>query len=263
MKICQDCGTVTAWPRKAAENDVYDHEMPDNRWEFAETIADILSRGAQDSVLDIGCGKGGFLKLAKDNGILELGIDFNESNIEAARRRGLNCHQKDLRQFTESEKFASVTSFHVIEHLDEPFEFLKAIRSVLQPDGAVYLSFPCQRRDIVPFMRDIADYPPHHMNRISDAGLRCLAERSGFVIAEQRNEARSVTWKKATSLAVNHALDAPRLRQRMAGNRLLNLGLKALAAVALQPVILWRLWRYRADPGFTVLYKLQRPETAA
>lgn len=262
MKICQDCGTETAWPRMSATDDLYDHGMPADRWEFRKVVKDHKARAADGQILDVGCGKGHFLLLAKEAKLPAIGIDFSVENVEAAKARGAECYLLDLRDIEDDRRFAAITAFHVIEHLSRPKAFLETLRDRIEAAGAVYLSFPNVDRGTLRFMRDLGDFPPYHLNRITESGMRRLADRAGLAVTARWVEPHDLHWRYATSLAVNHALDAPHLRQRMAGNRLLNLGLKSLAAVALQPVILWRLWRYRADPGFTVLYKLQLPESA-
>lgn len=258
MLSCESCGTVTAWPREAATDEVYDHGMPSDRWEFDEVIKDCTQDISKRRLLDVGCGKGDFLILAASAGLTVSGIDFSSENIEHARSRGAECHQGDLRDFEVHRRFHVITAFHVIEHLSDPQAFLETLKDRIEEDGVVYLSFPNVHRGTLRFMRDFGDFPPYHLNRISDLGIARLAERVGLRVSDCRIEPRDVHWRYATSLSVNQALDRPRLRQAIESSRLLNFGLKAFVAVVLQPAILWRLMRYQSDPGFTVLYRLER-----
>lgn len=258
MQTCGSCGTETAWPREAASDSVYDHEMPAIRWEFREVLTDLAGYpSVEGEVLDVGCGKGDFVALANGQGVTARGIDFNPENIAYSQARGLDCRQMDVRDLEEAQTFRAITAFHVLEHLSDPRAFLVVLRDRLLPGGALYLSFPNARRGMLRFKRDIADFPPYHLNRISDSGMRKIAERCGYRVADCTIQPRDITWTYATSLAVNHLLDKPALRDRLAASHWLNLAVKGVTAVLLQPIILWRLVRYRDDLGFTVLYKLQ------
>lgn len=257
MMTCQDCGSDTAWPRVAATDDVYDHGMPANRWEFRQVLRDCRDGGGPGQILDVGSGKGDFLLMAQSEGVSAIGIDFSAENIAVAQRRGVECSQRDLRDFEADRRFRFITAFHVIEHLADPKGFLEMLRGRIENDGAVYLSFPNVDRGTLRFMRDFGDFPPYHLNRVTVEGMHAVAERAGMTVVARRIEPRDLNWRYATSLAVNHMLDTPRLRRALAKNQMVNLGLKALVALILQPTIVWRLLKHRSDPGFTVLYRLE------
>jgi 2-polyprenyl-3-methyl-5-hydroxy-6-metoxy-1,4-benzoquinol methylase len=97
-------------------------------------------------VLDIGCGRGIFLRSLRTAGTLALGVDTYGPAIEACRRDGLNVEQADALSFlsTRTEQFGGIFCSHVIEHL--PFDgaqrLVKACASALTEGGRLIIVTP-------------------------------------------------------------------------------------------------------------------------
>ncbi|MCK5222363.1 MAG: methyltransferase domain-containing protein [Candidatus Aminicenantes bacterium] len=84
-------------------------------------------KGSQN-VLDIGCGRGEFVSLLKDDGIDAIGIDISDSMLEEAEEKGLKCMKKDALGYLREMKDGSlggIFASQVIEHF-EP-EYLKEV----------------------------------------------------------------------------------------------------------------------------------------
>lgn len=76
-------------------------------------------RGRQD-VVDIGCGRGEFLELLRDNNITARGVELGTDQYLLCREKGLDVVQQDLFTFLESQPDASLGglfSAQVIEHM--------------------------------------------------------------------------------------------------------------------------------------------------
>jgi 2-polyprenyl-3-methyl-5-hydroxy-6-metoxy-1,4-benzoquinol methylase len=76
-------------------------------------------RGRSD-VVDIGCGRGEFLELMRDNGISARGVELGLDQFLLCREKGLDVVQEDLFTFLESqpdESLGGLFSAQVIEHL--------------------------------------------------------------------------------------------------------------------------------------------------
>ncbi len=72
-------------------------------------------------LLDLGCGRGEFLELLKEQKIPGVGVDVNAANIEACERLNLNVKLGDALSVLGKEKNDSligVVAFQVAEHLD-------------------------------------------------------------------------------------------------------------------------------------------------
>jgi len=76
-------------------------------------------KGSQN-VLDIGCGRGEFLELLKENGIGAQGIDINQDMIDHCKKKGLEVKKADALTYLNSLKdnsLGGVFMGQVIEHL--------------------------------------------------------------------------------------------------------------------------------------------------
>lgn len=95
-------------------------------------------------VLDIGCGNGSLLYLLKTTKKCNvIGIDFTDSQIVVAERRGIKVIKADVEQDNIAlGEFDYVLCTELIEHLFDPVRFLKSIRKLLKKDGILILTTP-------------------------------------------------------------------------------------------------------------------------
>jgi len=98
-------------------------------------------------VLDVGCGTGLFLSVARRRGWQPFGIDESvEATRHARAHFGLDPWVGEFSAFAgQGERFDLVTGWDVIEHSRDPVALMKSVRSCLAPDGIVSLSTPNQR----------------------------------------------------------------------------------------------------------------------
>jgi SAM-dependent methyltransferase len=146
----------------------------------------------------VGVGYGFFLSmLEKDYGLGNLhGMDPFPKSIEIASSmtsaRIVGGDITDERWPFEPDTFDVVTCFDVVEHLEEPDDFFRMVRTVLKPGGTVVvttpnLSLPYRMRSIP--LIGIPDANPTHINIRRPSYWRGLAEDNGFnLIAEWRGE---------------------------------------------------------------------------
>ena len=92
------------------------------------------------TLLDIGCGAGGFLSLAKKSAKEAYGVEINESVHSFLCDNGINVC-KDISEF-QDEKFDVITMFHVLEHIKDPVDFLKNVALKLKKDGKIIIEVP-------------------------------------------------------------------------------------------------------------------------
>jgi len=96
-----------------------------NRWRIAvKHIPD----GA--SVLDVGCGAGGFMEylLSQRPNVKVRGTDISERAVEIARSKGLDAFTADLTRRRLEEQYDYVTGFEIIEHVHEAEKLLITMR---------------------------------------------------------------------------------------------------------------------------------------
>jgi len=88
------------------------------------------------SILDIGCGSGGFMLKAKERGFDIVGIDISEEMIKQAKGKGLKVFHKNLCDF-KGEFDACVAIFDVINYMEKEYliDFLQCVKKVLKNEG--------------------------------------------------------------------------------------------------------------------------------
>jgi SAM-dependent methyltransferase len=119
--------------------------MPAPRYR-AGVITGTLARAHPASVLDLGCGDGSLLmeiRAVLPDAVL-AGIDLAEPQIEVNRREmpGIEWYAANLEddRFQLPHTFDAVTASELIEHLDDPERFLRAIRRAAKPGALLVIS---------------------------------------------------------------------------------------------------------------------------
>jgi glycosyltransferase involved in cell wall biosynthesis/2-polyprenyl-3-methyl-5-hydroxy-6-metoxy-1,4-benzoquinol methylase len=98
-------------------------------------------------VLDVGCGRGEFLSLLRNEGVNPIGVDANQILIQHLREKGYEAHASDIFDYLESipnDTIKGITAFHVIEHFthDQSMKFLALAYRKLAAGGFIYLETP-------------------------------------------------------------------------------------------------------------------------
>ena len=97
---------------------------------------ELLVEHGVSEFLDVGCGRGGLMAAAREEGIRSFGIDLSPIMVEAAREKGLDAECKELCDVTGSFD-ALVAVFDVLNFLDaqELERFLECAAALLKPGG--------------------------------------------------------------------------------------------------------------------------------
>jgi SAM-dependent methyltransferase len=135
-------------------------------------------------VIDLGCGRGEWLELLRDENISSRGVDINRVFLDACRAMELDAKESDAVTFLRNLKpnsVAAVTSFHLIEHL--PLKSLIALIDeslrVLKPGGLIILETPNPENLEVGGCNFYTD--PTHRNPLPPPLTLALVELRGFV----------------------------------------------------------------------------------
>jgi SAM-dependent methyltransferase len=151
---------------------------PDWRWEYQHVPARV-KRG--DRLLEIGSGRGYFLRFIEERVKSATGLELNrEAIVEKVCRAAVLPMTIEAIAAQAGEKFDVVCSFQVLEHIPQPDAFLRACVAALAPCGQLILSTP--NSDHVAFQRkeDAFDLPPHHIGHFSLEVYAKLAKLYGL-----------------------------------------------------------------------------------
>jgi SAM-dependent methyltransferase len=134
-------------------------------------------------LVDVGCGDGGFLRIARVLGYAARGIEFDPAAAALARQQGFEV---DVGSLADADlppaSLEQITLSHVVEHLHDPVAALKRLRGWLKPGGRLWLQTP--NIEGAGARRYGADWrglePPRHLVLFAAASLRVALERSGY-----------------------------------------------------------------------------------
>jgi 2-polyprenyl-3-methyl-5-hydroxy-6-metoxy-1,4-benzoquinol methylase len=123
--------------------------VPPRRREWASLLSTAIAHGVASGdgrrprLLDIGCGAGDFLAVAREAGFDAHGVELSAAAALLAKRD----HQLDVTvgDFTSEDRvghFQAITMLGVLEHVREPAALLKHSRDLLSPGGVLLIYTP-------------------------------------------------------------------------------------------------------------------------
>lgn len=136
-----------------------------------------------DSLLDLGCGPGYFLKYLKDKHIKSKGLELTDYLVDICREQGLDVEKKELGMIADRE-FKVITMFDVLEHLSEPKTFFATLNTKLQEGGYVLMYTPNVNSFAFHFQKGKQNLllPYEHLCFYDKESLTFLARKTGFEI---------------------------------------------------------------------------------
>jgi len=134
----------------------------ENKWEYHEALKNL---NRSDKVLELGCGTGAFLKLGMEVGLDIIGAEFNETALINAKKKGYNVVAADLNKLTDLyfESMNAVCSFQVLEHVNNPKDFIQMSIDLLRKQGKLIICTPNNESYIKYHTGLLLNIPPHHM----------------------------------------------------------------------------------------------------
>ncbi|MDQ6845371.1 MAG: class I SAM-dependent methyltransferase, partial [Bacteroidota bacterium] len=95
------------------------------------------------SLLDVGCGTGGFLHTMQKAGWIVTGLEPEEvARSKAFELYGLQLENPEKLFSLPVESFDAVTMWHVMEHVHDLHGYINQIRSLLKPNGRFIIAVP-------------------------------------------------------------------------------------------------------------------------
>jgi SAM-dependent methyltransferase len=136
-----------------------------NRWEHIKSLEIIKNK--YYNVLEIGSGPGYFLKKLKEINIKAVGLELNNSAILQSKEFGVKVLSESIEEhkINNIDKYDLVCSFQVLEHISQPYSFIKASIDVLKKGGTLLIAVP--NNDSYSSKNKhyskVLNMPPHHM----------------------------------------------------------------------------------------------------
>ncbi|WP_337866788.1 class I SAM-dependent methyltransferase [Ignavibacterium sp.] len=161
-------------------------------------IKSFLSKSNQ-KLLDVGCGKGFFVKEALSNKFIAEGIDISSSGINYAKEvLKIIAQNISIEEFSKVEsnknKFDVVTLWATIEHIPDGLGLLKSIKKCLKPGGLLFLDTGLGNVKEEKYLSGHSQWfdALQHLFVYSENGLKLLLENAGFeILLVDRNFERS------------------------------------------------------------------------
>ncbi len=140
-----------------------------------------------DNILDIGCGRGEFLSLLKENGLTASGIDLNEDMIQICQKKDLKAEKInafDYLKTLEDGSLGGIFAAHVIEHVgnDRLREFVQLCSNKLKSGGTLIYETPNPHSIVVSSTSFYLDLT--HINPIHPETIQFLLDSCGIAKSE-------------------------------------------------------------------------------
>lgn len=193
---CQDCQVQFYAPFKSIERKGHEQR---NIYKTSEIIKPRILRDYHKKflkrnknfphklkILDLGCGTGEFLSELEKRGCEVWGVDFDHNAILMAKKyfNLENIYAASFKDFFKNNnlsQFDIITTFEVMQYLDDPFEFVKNIQKILKPTGKIILSIPSRQRMMAE--SDRWDLPPYCLTRWNSKSISNLFLKINFKIS--------------------------------------------------------------------------------
>ena len=195
LHLCKDCKLVfdTRIPDKETLVNHYkqysrkDYNSPVTITRYKELLEKFEKFRKHNRILDLGCGVGYFLEVAKENNWEVYGTEYTIEAIEICKQKGIKMIEGDFPTSASGlSEFDIVTSFEVIEHIGEPFTHIREAYKVLRKGGLFYLTTPnfnSLNSKILKNKWNVICFPEHLMY-FNSSSLKRILNRNGFEVKE-------------------------------------------------------------------------------
>jgi SAM-dependent methyltransferase len=194
LLLCHNCnivfngafdGELMAYTQDYNNERTFSHTYESYLNELVEVCSKGISAGTK--ILEIGCGKGNFLKrLCLTTGARGFGYDHTYEGDEQCGNN-VKFFKKYFNPFNCEEVFDVIIMRHVLEHIQSPYHFLESIyrHGVLSPNAKLWIEVPGFEWIVKNGVFNDITY--EHCNYFSKHALKNMVMSAGFNVVEVRN----------------------------------------------------------------------------
>jgi SAM-dependent methyltransferase len=161
--------------------------------ELSELLTTRIPLGAR--VLDLGAGHGAFSRRLTDLGFSVLAVDQDEASFQATEVEFRRVDFNDpaaVAEFTQAQQgqFDAVIGMEVIEHVENPWEYVRLLTRLAKPGGLVVVTTPNVQSWVAQWNQLVSSRPYHfelgdetssgHINPVPSWELLLIARRTGL-----------------------------------------------------------------------------------
>ena len=207
---CADCGFVFTKdiPSSEALIDYYSSDYdrtsyfsPITAVRYMQLLESFEPFRKTNKILDLGCGYGFFLEIAKKKGWDVYGVEITQEAVEHCEEKGINMFKGEVKNVPfEPNSFDIIVSIEVLEHLNNPVEHVKKIHELMRSGGLHYMSTPnfnAYLRYKLKGNYDIIGYP-NHLSYYTPRTLKKLFIQNGFKVKKMETTGISLTRLKTS-----------------------------------------------------------------
>ena len=185
---------------KGSYEQTYDQDELEYIWlkikQRAYLVEQLTSR-TEGSLLDVGCGEGFTLKHYADSGWQVQGIDFSKAGVEKQNLEMMeyvdvgDIYETINRYQNENRRYDVVYLTNVLEHVLDPIELLKNLKSIVTRGGILVVTVPNDGSDLQEYCfasSKISERSwivlPDHISYFTYESLQSIAENTGWDFAD-------------------------------------------------------------------------------
>lgn len=144
-------------------------------------------------LLDVGCGGGVFLRMARELGAVVQGVEPSSHGAATTAKAGIPVFNGMLESFIEANpeaRFDLITSNHVVEHHSKPASLLAQMKALLAPGGKIWFWVPnagCDPARRLNWRWHSADLP-YHLMQFTPQSVRKVVTEAGLEVSHMETE---------------------------------------------------------------------------
>lgn len=174
---------------------------PDPEPRYEEWLSQAEARVGRGRLLEVGAGRGGFVRVALRRGWIVDASEISRTGLESLRGTGATVFAGDMSEARYPDgRFDLVVSIEVLEHLPEPARHLRELHRVTRPGGLLLLTTPnfggLSRRWLGLRWRVVS---PEHVGYFDPSTLHSALRAAGYGRVRVRSRSLDITTWRASA----------------------------------------------------------------